>query len=368
MENRVIIIGGGIIGISIGYFLAKNNCEVLILEKSKAGREASWSAAGMLRPQAEFEDAALLRLCLESIKSYPEFAKQLFDDTGVNINYKTEGTIIIAITDEQLRELHKRFEEQKILGLRAEWLSNKELLELEPNAFRYVKGSVLIKGDHWANNRLIVEALIKGVRKYKCVIMEDCLVESYIHEKNRIVGVKTSVGSFSGKYIINSAGSWASHIKSDDAKLIPPIKPILGQLVEISTPDMLITHNICTYSSYLASKDKNSIVIGSTMEDVGFNKTVTVSGVSQLLKNAVELVPKISDCVFKDVWAGFRPTAPDKLPVLGRTSAEGLLMATGTYRNGILLAPIVGKLISEIIVRDSESELIEPFKIERFYR
>ncbi len=370
MPKKIIIIGGGIIGLSIGYFLAKRKSEIneiVILDKSLCGQEASWAAAGMLRPQSEFEDQNLLNLCLESIKMYPQFSQSLLADSGININYKTHGTIILALDDEQLKELNERYEKQKSLNLKIQKLSSEDLKKLSPNICAEPKGAVFIQGDHWADNLLIVQALIKSLKKLGAKIHENCEVFSYIEENNSVTGVETSLGKSQGNIIVNSAGSWTSKIKSNNQKLIPPVKPILGQIIAVETPDWLIKHNVCTFGSYLASRDKNTIIIGSTMEDVGFEKRNTVAGVIQLLQNASKLVPKISECKIIDMWSGLRPTAPDNLPILGKTSADGLIIATATYRNGILLTPIVGKTISELIIDGKTADIIKPFGIGRFY-
>ncbi|HEX5601608.1 MAG TPA: glycine oxidase ThiO [Pyrinomonadaceae bacterium] len=344
----VVIAGGGVIGLSIARALALRGVrDVCLVERGRLGTEASFAAAGMLLPQVEANAADdFFTLACRSRDLYPSFAAALREETGIDVELDTTGMLFLALTEHDQAEIEKRYEWQTRAGLSVELLSAREARELEPCISEATCGALLFPKDIQVENRRLLSALANSVKKYGVTIITETSVESLILEGSRLTGVQTSRGPISCPVAVIAAGTWSGFIKP-----APLIEPVRGQMVCLEAKPQLTRHVIYSPRGYIVPRQDGRLLAGSTSERVGFAKCVTAGGISTILRNAHEISPAISSLPIVDTWAGLRPRAADGLPVLGPCGEiDGLFYATGHYRNGILLAPLTGELISEAII------------------
>ena len=362
---EVVIIGGGVIGLTIARALALRGVrDVWLIERSRLGAEASSAAAGMLLPQVEAATKDdLFTLACRSRDAYAFFAAALQDETGIDVELDTTGTLYLALNDHDQEEIEKGYYFQSRAGLPVELLSAKDARELEPCISSETLGALLFPRDIQVENRRLLSALANSVSKFGVTTITETNVDSLVIERNRLTGVQTSRGAISCSTAVVAAGTWSGHIKHTH----PPIEPVRGQMVCLEAKPHLTRHILFSRRGYLVPRRDGRLLAGSTSEEAGFAKCVTAGGISKILQNAHEISPEISKLPIAETWAGLRPRSPDGLPVLGPcVEIDGLFYATGHYRNGILLAPITGELISEAIVEGVTSPLLAPFSPERF--
>jgi glycine oxidase len=348
---NVVIIGGGVIGLTIARALALQGVrDVCLVERAGLGAEASSAAAGMLLPQVEADaQDDFFTLACQSRDLYPSFAAALYEETGIDIELDTTGTLYLALTEHDQQEIEKCYRWQIRAGLPVELLSAAEARELEPCISEATLAALLFPNDIQVENRRLLSALANSVNKLGVDIVTQTTVDSLIIEENRVRGVQTNRGRIECWAVIIAAGSWTSFIKSPGKT--PEIEPVRGQMVCLEARPQLTRHVIYSPRGYLVPRRDGRLLAGSTSERVGFAKYVTAGGISTILQNALEISPAISTLPIIDTWAGLRPRAADGLPVLGRCDEiDGLFYATGHYRNGILLAPLTGELVSKAIV------------------
>jgi len=389
-NQDVLIVGGGIVGLATARELRKKGVQrVTILEKnSVCGVEASSAAAGMLAPQAEANEADdFFEFCQASRDLYPNFAKQLFDETSIDIELDQTGTLYLAFTEKDAEELEKRFAWQREANLKVEKLSAKEVLEIEPNVSKNVLFGLRFPMDWQVENQKIIEAFNKqltgiALNKFMQRNAADKVrarnggefvsreVKSLIFENNKVIGVETDIEKFYAPIIIIASGAWTSLIK-DKFNLLSDIKikPIRGQMLAFNDNYKLFRHVIYSPRGYLVPRKSCRILVGATVEDVGFDNRTTSTGMASLLNTAFEIAPEFKNLSLKKSWAGLRPFAADGLPVLGAIpEVENLFIATAHYRNGILLAPKTAEILADKIVGAAESEYLEIFSPRRFRR
>jgi glycine oxidase len=367
----VTIIGGGVIGLTIARALARRGVtDVCLIERGSLGQEASFAAAGMLAPQAEADSSDdFFKLACRSRDLYADFAASLRDETGIDVELDTTGTLYLAFTHHDLVEIKRRFEWQTAAGLTVEKLTPEEAQELEPCISPNVLGALRFPFDVQIENRRLINALTNSITKFGVTIHGGTTVDSLHIEKARVTGVQTSRGFVSCPTVVIAAGTWSSFIKFAPAseRPSPAIEPVRGQMVSFDAKPQLTRHIIYSPRGYLVPRQDGRLLAGSTSESAGFAKQVTAAGISSILQNAQEIAPAVSALPIVDMWAGLRPRAADNLPVLGPCDEiGGLFYATGHYRNGILLAPVTGELIAEAVVAGVTSPLLGPFSPSRF--
>lgn len=391
----VLIVGGGIIGLSLAReFRNKGVGKVSILERNSAcGAEASSAAAGMLAPQAEADGAdEFFDFCSESRDLYPDFAREMFEETGVDIELSQAGTLYLAFTEEDAEELDKRFDWQRKAFLPVEKLSAKEVLQIEPNVSKNIRFALRFPRDWQVENRRIVEAFnrqLNGIALNKYMSHGGSAskarektgaeffsrtVASLIFEGSRVVGVETDMEKFYASAVVVASGAWTSLIK-DKFELLSGIriKPVRGQMISFNNAygfadDYgLFRHVIYSRRGYVVPRRSWKILVGATVEDAGFENHTTGAGVASLLGAAFEISPEFERLSLKKSWCSLRPRAADGLPVLGAIAdAQNLFVATGHYRNGILLAPLTAKILSEKILENVDSRYLDAFSPRRF--
>jgi glycine oxidase len=349
----VVIIGGGVIGLTIARALALRGVrDVSLIERAGLGTEASFAAAGMLVPQAEADaQDDFFNLACQSRDLYPSLAAALREETGIDVELDTTGTLYLALNEHDQDEIEKRYEWQTRAGLSVELLNVAAARELEPCISELTVGALLFPQDIQVENRRLLTALANSVDKLGVTIVTQTPVESLIIEGHRVTGVQTNQGTVACSVAVIAAGSWTSFIKSSVPCNIPQVEPVRGQMVCLEAKPRLTRHVIYSPRGYIVPRQDGRLLAGSTSERVGFSKCVTAGGISTILRNALEISPSLANLPVVDTWAGLRPRAAGGLPVLGPCGEiDGLFYATGHYRNGILLAPLTGELVSEAIV------------------
>ncbi len=370
---EVVVIGGGVIGLTIARALGQRSVrDVLLIERSALGTEASFAAGGILAPQAEADRAdEFFELACRSRDLYAEFAAGLFDETGVDVELDSTGTLYVALTNEDFKEVEKRYGWQSRAELAVEKLTAHEARELEPQIAPSVRGALLFPRDVQIENRRLLNALINSVANFGVNIATETNVASLeiAHAQTgartgRVAGVQTSRGRVSCRTVIVAAGTWSSAIEHSHT---PTIEPVRGQMICFDAKPQLTRHVIYSPRGYLVPRKDGRLLAGSTSENAGFAKQVTAGGLSAILANAQEISPNVANLPIVDTWAGLRPRTADGLPVLGPCDEiDGLFYATGHYRNGILLAPVTGELIAEAVVSGHISPLLAAFSPNRF--
>ena len=366
--REILIIGGGVIGLSIARELHKKGIKkITILERGRVGKEASYAAAGMLAPHAETEKKDdFFYFCDESNKLYPQFAAELFDETGVDIELDKNGTLYLAFNESDVAEIRRRYEWQKSAGLQVEHLSAQETRQAEAFISPDVLESLFFPNDWQVENRKLLQALEKYAEINNIEVIENTEVTNLLIENNKVTGAQTADKNFFADKTILTTGAWTSLIKAEHLTM-PPVKPIRGQMIAFQTAKRLFEKVIYSPRGYLVPRIDGRILTGATVEDVGFDKSITPSGIEFLRENALEIAPSLVNLEITEKWSGLRPCAPDGLPILGSfPQVENFFLATAHYRNGILLAPLTAKILAENIVENSESKYFNIFSPERF--
>jgi glycine oxidase len=372
----IVIIGGGITGLAIGWRLAQAGQRVTIFDRGAAAMESTWAAAGMLAPQieAEFSEEMLLPLAIASKQAWPDFVAELESETKTRLDFRAHGTIQVALDRDDQEELDNRFEYLVRNGLQVERISGYEARRIEPHLARGIQGAIFSSQDHQVDNRLTARALELAFKKAGGILRENSPVHEILVDCDCVKGVVTPAGITPADHVVIAAGAWSRNIHGIPEAARPPVRPLKGQMLALEMPSTgpLIEHviwgpgNSIVSNLYLAPKSDGRLVVGATVEEMGFDKRMTAGGMFEILRAAWEVLPGIYDLPILDSWAGLRPASRDDAPILGPSEVKGLTFATGHHRNGILLAPITASEVSRYILDGNVSELMAPFDVRRF--
>lgn len=366
----IVIIGGGICGLSIGWHLARAGRAVTVLDRAEAGRGATWAAAGMLAAQIECEpgEETLLPLLLESRRLWPAFARELEDAAGMGVDLRAEGTLAVALDRDDTEGLKFTYDYHRGLGLEMKWLSGAEARAMEPGLSPRVAAGVFSPQDHQVDNRKVAEALKRAFKAAGGVLREHLGVDEILVSERRVIGVRAGSGVIEADAVVLAAGAWSRDIAGVPESLRPPVRPVKGQMVSVRMPAdaPLIRHVVWGPGAYLVPRRDGTLLLGATVEEQSFDASLTAGGVYEILRRAWETLPGVYDLPVAEMWAGFRPTSRDDAPLLGPTPIEGLVMATGHHRNGILLAPVTARAIGAFLLTGRLPEEARPFQPSRF--
>ncbi len=369
MTSDVLIIGGGVIGLAAARALKRGGVrKTTILERGTVGGEASSAAAGMLAPNAENERAdEFTRFCTESLSLYENFAAELFDETGVDIELDKNGTLYLALTETDSGELERRFKWQQSAGLAVEHWAAAEARKFEPFISPDVREALFFPHDWQVDNRRLLAALETYAHLNEIEICEQTEVKSLIIEHGKIRGARTVGGeNILAEKVLLTTGAWTSLIETEGLAM-PPVKPIRGQIIEFQTAKRLFQKVIYSSRGYLVPRADGRILIGATVEDAGFEKNITGAAAEFLKAVAMGISPSLANLEIAEMRVGLRPQAADGLPLIGSfPPVENLFLATAHYRNGILLAPLTAELMTKKIIENSDSEYFETFGLRRF--
>ena len=372
----VAIIGGGIIGTSIAFELAAEKLRVIVLDRQQAGREASWAAAGMLSPSPHRpQDVPLVPFAKESLRIYPEFGAAIENESGKSICYDCPGLLEIFIDSRGETERDGMIVEHRALGLIVEPISIDEARRREPELGESATSAAWLPDEATVDPRLLMDALVTAARLRGAEILSDCGASALLYDGARCTGVLTSADKIFANHVVVAAGCFsggiALHNSRQTGKTLAlsqyaPTKPVRGQMLALRPKGKSIRRVLRSREGYLVPRQDGRVVAGSTLEDAGFEKCVTPGGLSQIISGVRKLWPAFDEAAIVETWCGLRPGTPDDLPILGPTDIKGLIIATGHYRNGILLAPASARLIREWITYGKSNFDAQRFSPLRF--
>jgi glycine oxidase len=363
----VAIVGGGVMGCAVALRLAQRGIAVTVIERGIPGAEASSAAAGMLAPQMEADGPGpMLELGLRSRALYPSLAAELQAATGIDIGYVKSGVLAVALTEAEDRALAARQIWQIARGMRVEALTGAAARAREPELGQEARAALLFVDDAQVNPRALARAFSQAAAAAGARFLEGRYVRGVRIEAGAVTGVDLDGDSLAAGTVVVAAGSWSGLVEGSG---VPPsvVRPARGQLVAIETRPPLFHHVLSVHGrGYLVPRRDGTVVAGSTVEMVGFRKEVTVGGLAEILGLARTLVPALADAPVVGSWSNFRPYTQDHLPVLGSTPVKGLILATGHYRNGILLCPVTAQAIADLVATGNAGIDLRPFSVERF--
>ena len=352
----MIVVGGGIIGLSLSIELRKQGATVLLLERGEPGREASHAAGGMLVDSPMETQPALQALATASARMYPAFVSELEIESGRKIDLRDDGAIVF------FKREFSAFDLENKLGCGEESLSPSELAELEP-ALAETSTSALFLKERSVDPRGLVAAAMEAAKRLGVDISSGEEVNSVHISEDAVTSVSTKKTTFYSPKVVNCAGAWSGQFGPHAF----PTRPVKGQMLCLISPTRnLIRHVIRSPEVYIIPRSDGRIIIGTTVEEAGFDKRTEVAAIQRLHQAAVAVVPQLREAKILEDWAGLRPGTPDGLPILGATSTHGYYVATGHFRDGILLAPITARVMAQIISGQNPSEDLSAFSAERF--
>lgn len=364
MTTDVVIIGGGIIGLSMAYRLSLEGASVTIIERGKPGREASWAGAGMLPPgnldKSEYPEA-MIRGLSDSI--WPQLTQELFELTGIDNGYRNSGGLEVRYrSDESFLEDIQKWKDQEVP---VEVLDQELLHQQEPALSRKLVQGYFLPTMHQVRNPRQISAIYSACVMHGVNFRTDETVTELLREGDCIRGVKTDFDSISCDHVCIAAGSWSNRLL-ESLGVSNSIEPVRGQIVLLRTNPTILNHVIQVGPQYIVPRPDGRILIGSTMERAGYEKSTTASGIAGLIDFAIELVPELKNACVEKTWAGLRPGSEDGLPYLGRVeNFENLSIASGHFREGLQLSPATAVLMTEHILQKETTIPLEPFSLSR---
>jgi glycine oxidase len=368
---RVAIIGAGVIGLGIAWRLAARGASVAVFDRGAAGAGASHAAAGMLAACAEAEpgEEALVTLGRESQARWPAFAAELEQASGLDVGLRREGTLVVALTADDQARLNHQLVFQQALGLPLQWISAAETRRREPHLAGKLAGAVFSPEDHQVDNRRLVAALRVAAEAAGASISEHRPVAAISWQDGRVDGIVLADGAkVTAETVVLAAGAWSRSIAGLAPELRPPVRPIKGQMLALRMDPAapLLTHVVWAPGAYLVPRSDGRLLVGATVEERGYDTSLTAGGMLTLLEAAWRAVPAVEELPIDEMWVGHRPGSRDDAPILGAGAMDGLIYATGHHRNGILLTPITADAIARLVLDGVVEPAIRPFDIERF--
>ncbi len=350
----VAVAGGGLIGASIALELARAGLRVAVFDQGEPGREASWAGAGILSPAPESPATIpLVPLGQASMALYPEFVAQVEELSGQSVGFRTKGTLDALFAAEAVEELSTLIAMHHGLGLKAEPLRPEDARELEPALSPDVQAAALRPDEASVDNRALTQAVLQAAHRSGVEIFPGHAAKAIWREGNTCAGLEFQDEKVSAKWTIIAAGCFSSSIEG--MKSYVSVRPAKGQMIALRAHGLQIERVLWSEKIYLVPRNDGRILAGATVEYVGFEKQVTAGGLEKILSAAIELAPELAHAKIEETWAGLRPDSPDHLPILGPTDLDGLLIATGHFRSGILLTPITARLIREWVTQQRVS-------------
>jgi glycine oxidase len=347
-----VFVGGGAIGLCCAWRAAQRGARVAVLERSRPPAGATNVAAGMLAPVGEltFGEPELLRMTLASARLYPEFVAELEVATGESTGYTRQGALHVALDRDEAAQLRRVHDLQRSLGLEAEWLAPRQCRQLEPGLTPSFNGGVLAAGEAAIDPRALVGALVTALGTAGGEVRRGCEVVDGVFEGERLAGVRTAAGEeLRAESVVLANGAWSGQTAWLPEHARPPVRPVKGEVLELRGRDGApppAERILASERAYLVPRGDGRLIVGATVEERGFDTTVSAGGILELLREAYRLLPDVAEMELVGSLAGLRPGTPDNLPLIGPGAIDGLLLATGHFRNGILLAPLTGEAIA----------------------
>jgi glycine oxidase len=350
----VVVVGGGAIGLCSAWRAAQRGARTLVLDRAQPPAGATRVAAGMLAPIGElaFGEPELLRMTLAAAEAYPAFVSELEAASGTSTAYMRLGALHIALDRDEAVELRRIHDLQRSLGLAAEWLPPRRCRELEPGLTPSFNGGVHAPQEAVVDPRLLSAALLAALAEEGVEVRAGTEVTESLLDGERIEGVRTAAGEeLRADAVVLACGAWSGEAAWLPERARPPVRPVKGQILELRAIDgePPCQRIVASERVYLAPRPDGRLIVGATTEERGFDSTVTAGGVHELLREAYRLLPDVAEMELVEAMAGLRPGTPDNLPLVGRGALEGLVLACGHYRNGILLSPSTGEAVATLL-------------------
>ncbi len=365
----VLIVGGGVIGCAVAYHLAKAGASVAVVERGELGGEASGAAAGMLAPLSEAHGPGpFLDLALASLRLFPSLVEELAAETHIDVHYQPTDTLRAAFTPQEAQELRQRLAWQSALGggLPLHWLDAEAVRALEPRLSPQVQAAILSPQEHQLDPGRLVQALAAAARRHGARFHVETPLGGFLRRGDRVVAIRAAADTLAADHVVLAAGPWTRALARRLGVNVPTY-PVRGQMLALSGLGKPLRHVLWGRGGYLLPKPGGFVWVGATVEDVGFRCRVTRKGLLWLRRVARTLVPTLRYAQVASTWAALRPGSPDGLPILGPLPGwRNVSVATGHFRNGILLAPITGKLMAQHILEGRTEMPLEPFGLSRF--
>jgi len=360
MQADVIVVGGGLMGCSVAYRLAKDGAKVLVLERSIPGAEASSAAAGILGPTVEsFGDAMALQLGRQSRELHAVLAEELDELFGVDVGFRRCGIVKIAFDDEELAQLAAQASNLEIHGVRCDRWNAEDLRDEEPAVNPEALGALSIAEDAQVEPKKLLSAVALGAEREGVTFRSGSTVRALAIRDGRVRGVRLGEDSIEAEKVVVAAGSWTTLIPGLplDSDTIYPVR---GQMIATHSRPPVFRRVVFGAGGYVVTRPDGRVLCGSTMEHVGFERGITFGGMADVIDKASRIAPQLRSAPIDDHWSSFRPGTPDGLPLVGETRIEGLFIASGHFRNGILLAPLTAELIADAmagkpLLRDAQA-------------
>jgi glycine oxidase len=360
-----IIVGGGVIGLACAWRIALSGARVVVVDRATPPAGATRVAAGMLAPVGElaFGEPELLRMTAAAAERYPAFVAELEAETGMAIGYERLGALRVALDRDEAAELRRVHDLQRSLGLRAEWLPPRRCRELEPGLTPSFNGGVHAAAEAAVDPRALSAALLAALAARGAEVRTGDGVAEALLDGERIEGVRTNFGAeLRGGAVVLATGAWSGEAHWLPEAARPPVRPVKGQILELRAHDgeAPCRRILASERVYLVPRADGRLIVGATVEEQGFDTAVTAGGVHELLREAYGLLPEVAEMELVDTAAGLRPGTPDNLPLIGRGALDGLLLACGHYRNGVLLAPLTADAIAALLDDEELPEVLTP--------
>jgi glycine oxidase len=352
-----VIVGGGTIGLACAWKAARRGLRVRVVERDEPGAGATHVAAGMLAPigEANWGEEAMVQMATASARAWPEFAAELERETGLESGYETRGALHVALDRDEAEELRRRFELMSSLDLGVEWLRPRECRELEPGLSVSCTAGVVLPGEAAVDPRLLVPPLVNAVEGAGGEVLSRTEVVDSIFEGDRLAGVMTADGrEHRADRVVLATGAWSGAASWLPPSARPPVRPVKGQVLVLrGGPEQVVaTRIVTTERVYVVPRSDGRVVVGATVEERGFDLQVTAGGVHELLREGYRTLPDIAELELVETLAGLRPGTPDNAPLVGPGALDGLVLATGHYRNGVLLTPVTADAVAAILAAD----------------
>jgi glycine oxidase len=365
---EAIFVGGGVIGLTCAWRAAQSGANVCVLERDRPAAGATGVAAGMLAPvgEASWGEDDLLGFNFESLRRWPEFAEQLEAESDLEVRFARSGALHVALDRDEAEELRRRYELHRSLGLDSEWLAGRECRRLEPGLATAVRGGAHVPGEASVDPRRVVAALLAALERRGVDVHTEAEVVR-AQRRNGAWRIGTRNGrEFEGARLVLAAGCWSGQARwLSDA---PPVRPVKGEILTLrgSADQPACERIVAGERVYVVPRGDGRLIVGATVEEHGFDTTVTAGGVLELLREAYRVLPEIAELELVEATAGLRPGSPDNAPLIGPGDAEGLLIATGHFRNGVLQAPVTADSVAALLAGEPAPVDLEPFSPLRF--
>jgi glycine oxidase len=362
----VVIIGGGVIGGAIAYYLRKSNIDVTILEQGDIGGQASGAAAGLLAPLGPLSGPGpFADLVLASFALFPSLVPELEDASGMTLGYEQTGALRIITSPKRVSHLRKRLQNWQPLGLKMNWLTGDEARQLEPALGPDISAAIYAPEESQINASQLVKAFSQAASRLGAKIYSHTRVTGIHRNNTKITGVQMDRDEIACSSLVIATGAWTACYEKWFNTAIP-VRPLQGQMLSLKQPRVPLQHIIFGNAIYLVPRGSN-ILVGATKEETGFDMQVTDKGISWLHTTALKLLPALRTSKIEHTWAGLCPKTPDNQPILGSLpNWENVILATGHNSVGILLSVITGQAIADLIRAGKMSPVIKPFSFERY--